>query len=366
MKVFFFGIVEKKRSLWIYGENLIKSLKKKSKVVDCRKIYEWASRIRTTFSQFWYNIIPHRLKDFNNWDVILHSHSSFIFSPIWCLKRSIIVVHDLVLFDDDYYDWRPIFVKPLKYWNKTIWRRLYKRMLYKCLWIVAISQATKDDIIGKFWKNLEKKVEVVYNGIDLSVFKPALKKEKPDNLKDQYICYIGSEMDRKNLKNIIAWFSIVKKEFPNLKLIKAPKDNTLDREKTLKYINDNNLKVWEDVIFIDEYLPIENLIELYQYAEVFVFPSLKEGFWFPILEAQACWTPVITTNYNPMKELVTYKEMTVDPLSPEDIAEKIIKILKNPNLRESMVKDWLKNSSNFTRDNTAQNMLNFIEKYNSK
>lgn len=366
MKIIFMGIVNKKRSLWIYAENLIKSLKMKSKVIDYRKIYENASRLTTTFSQFWYNVIPHKLNDFNDWDVVLHSHSAFIFSPIWYLKRSIIVVHDLVLFDDDYYDWRPIFVKPLKYWNKTIWKWLYKRMLYKCLWIVAISQATKDDIIDKFWKDLEKKVEVVYNGIDLNIFKPASKKEKPDNLKNQYICYIGSEMDRKNLKNIIAAFSVVKKEFPNLKLIKAPKDNTWDREKTLKYIEDNNLKVWKDVIFIDEYLPIEKLVELYQYSEIFVFPSLKEGFWFPILEAQACGTPVITTDYNPMRELVTYKEMTVNPLNPKDIAEKIIKILKNPILRESMVKDWLKNSSWFTRDNTAQNMLNFIVKCNSK
>ena len=365
-KIYLMWIVDKKQSLWIYAQNLFDVLKKETEVIDKRKIYTNISRFKTTVMQLFENVIPHKIKWFKDDDIILHSHSSFIFPPIWYLKKSIIIVHDLVLFDDDYYDWRPIFVKPLRYWNKTIWRWLYKRMLYKCLWIIAISQATKDDIIDKFWKDLEKKVEVVYNWIDLNVFKPASRKEKPGNLKDPYICYIGSEMDRKNLKNIIAWFSIVKKEFPNLKLIKAPKDNTWDREKTLKYINDNNLKVWEDVIFIDEYLPIEKLVELYQYAEVFVFPSLKEWFWFPILEAQACWTPVITTNYNPMKELVKYKEMTVDPNNPQNIADKIIKVLKDPDLRENMVKDWLKNSSNFTRDNTAQNMLNFIEKCNLK
>lgn len=359
------GIAWKKWSLWIYWEKLIESLNSKVKIIDKRKVYTEMSRSKTVLVQFMENIIPHRIKDLKKWDIILHSSSAFIFPPIWHLKRSVIVVHDLFLFDDDYYDGRPWFVKLLKYRNKTIWKILYKNMLKKCLWIVAISRATKDDIISKFWKSLKDKIEIIYNWIDLNTFKPSTWK-RPDNLKDPYICYIWSEMERKNLKNIISAFFIVKKDFPDLKLIKAPKDNTWDREKTLRYINDNNLKVWEDIIFIDEYLPIEKLVELYQYAEVFVFPSLKEWFWFPILEAQACWVPVITTNYNPMKELVPYKEMTVDPNNPQDIADKIIKVLKNPDLRKDMVKQWLKNSSDFTWDNTAQRMLMFIKKCDSK
>ena len=361
-KIYLMWIVDKKRSLWIYSQNLFGALKKETKVVDRRKIYTDISRFKTTVVQFFENVLPHSIKWFEDDDIILHSHSSFIFSPLWNLKRSVIVVHDLVLYDDDYYTLRPTLVKLLKYWNKIIWKRMYKRMLYKCLWIIAISQWTKDDIIKKFWNLLEWKIEVVYNWADLSIFKPSKWEKRPQRLRDKYVCYIWSEMERKNLKNIIWAFAIIKKEFPDLKLMKAPMEKTSDRDKTLKYVENNNLRIWKDIIFIDEYLPVERLVELYQYAEVFIFPSLKEWFWFPILEAQACWTPVVTTNYNPMKELVPYKNMTVDPYDPSDIAEKTIKILKDNNLREKMSLSWLENSTSFTWENTAKKMLRFIKK----
>lgn len=234
-------------------------------------------------------------------------------------------------------------------------------MLKKCLWIVAISEATKEDIMNKFWKDLENKIKVIYNWVDLKLFKPAKEEDKKKfKYKVDYLCYIWSEMPRKNLKNIIAAFSIIKKKYPELKLIKAPKDSSDNRIKTLEYIKESWLKIWEDIILIDEFLPFDELVHLYQNAKVFLFPSLKEWFWFPIIESQSCWTPVITTNYNPMLELIPYKNMTVDPNNSQDIAEKVIKILNNDKLREKMIKEGLDYSSKFTWENTANNLKNYI------
>ena len=361
MKIFFMWISNEKESLWIYAKNLFESLKTKIDVVDIRDKNTETSRLKTMISQFTTNILPHKIKDFNKKDdVILYSHSSFILSPLRNLKRSIVVVHDLVLFDDEYYEWRPIFIKLLKYWYKILWKLLYKRMLKKSLWIVAISEATKEDILKKFWKSLNNKIKVIYNWVDLSLFKPAKWKEIPNNLKDDYLCYIWSEMPRKNLKNIIKAFSLIKKEYPNLKLIKAPKDNSDNRIKTLEYIKESKLEIWKDIILINEFLPFEKLVELYQYSKVFIFPSIKEGFWFPIIEAEACWVPVITTNYNPMMELVPYKDMTVDPQNPQDIANKTLKILRDDGLRKDMIEEWISNSDNFTWENTANNFKIYI------
>lgn len=351
-----------KESLWIYAKNLFESLKSKIELIDMRDKITESSRLKTMLTQFITNIIPHKIKNFDKKnDIILYSHSSFILSPLRKLKRSIVVVHDLILFDDEYYEWRPIFIKLLKYWFKILWKFLYSRMLRECLWIVAISEATKEDILKKFWKWLNQKIKVVYNWVDLSLFKPAKWKEIPNNLKDDYICYIWSEMPRKNLKNIIKAFSLVKKEYPNLKLIKAPKDNSDNRVKTMEYIKESKLEIWKDIILINEFLPFEKLVELYQYSKVFMFPSIKEGFWFPIIEAEACWIPVITTNYNPMMELVPYKDMTVDPHNPQDVADKTIRVLNDSNLREKMIKDWINYSSKFTWENTGNNIINFIK-----
>ncbi len=364
MKLFFMWISNEKESLWIYAKNLYGSLKTKIKIVDMRDKNTESSRLNTIISQLKANILTRKIKNFNEKeDIILYSHSSFIFSPIRNLWRSIVTVHDLVLFDKEYYVNRPLFIKLLWIRYKVIWKWMYKRMLKKCLWIVAISKATKEDIINKFWKELDKKIEIIYNWVDLDLFKPATDNEKKNyKYKEDYLCYIWSEMPRKNLKNIIAAFSIIKKKYPKLKLIKAPKDTSDNRIKTLEYIKESWLKIWEDIILIDEFLPFKELVQLYQNAKIFLFPSLKEWFWFPIIEAQSCGTPVITTNYNPMLELVPYKDMTINPHNPQDIADKAIAILKDKELREEMIRQWLDYSSNFTRENTANKFFEYFNR----
>ena len=190
--------------------------------------------------------------------------------------------------------------------------------------------------------------------MDIDSFKPA---ENKSNKKEKYILYVWSELERKNLKNIIAAFWIVHKKYPQLKLFKAPNEkNQANRNRTLEYIKNNWLEGWKDVILIKEYLSIEKLVELYQQAEIFCFPSLKEWFWFPIIEAQACWTPVITTNYEPMSELVPYKDMLVDPNNPADIANKMMKIIEEGKLKEKLINEWFEYVKNFP-DKILQNYL---------
>jgi glycosyltransferase involved in cell wall biosynthesis len=169
------------------------------------------------------------------------------------------------------------------------------------------------------------------------------------------VFYLGSEIERKNLKNSLAAFAIVKKKYPDLLFIKAPKEGMKGRrEETLHYVRASGLVIDKDIIFINEYLPVETIVELYSNAELFLFPSLKEGFGFPIIEAQSCGCPVITTHYNPMQELVSYKEMTVNPTNPRDIAEKMMKVLENKNLREKMVMEGLQYSQKFSWEQTVK------------
>lgn len=101
---------------------------------------------------------------------------------------------------------------------------------------------------------------------------------------------------------------------------------------------------------------------MYQHAELFIFPSLQEGFGFPIIESQACGTPVITSNLEPMSELVPYKDFLVNPNNPEDIARKISEIIKNPELREKLSQDGKKFAKNFTWEKTGKEFIKIFEK----
>lgn len=155
---------------------------------------------------------------------------------------------------------------------------------------------------------------------------------------------------------------MVHKKYPTLKLIKAPiESDTEYRNQTLQYIEQNGLEVGKDVLLVNEYLSLDKLVSLYQHAEIFLFPTLKEGFGFPIIEAQSCGVPVITTHYEPMNELVPYKEMTVDPHDPEDIAQKIIMILEDPELKKKMIADGLEYVKQFSWENTAKQFSQLID-----
>lgn len=306
-------------------------------------------------------------QNFNNNDIILEIHNINMIPPLMLGKKGvrIHIVHDFFYYDKDFYLKKKWIEKLMYYYYNSIHKWLYKLVFKRASKIIAISQATKNEIIDKFWSSFANKIEVIHNGMDTSAFKPL--ERRNTNTKEKYLLYVGSELWRKNLKNIIAAFALVHKQYPDLKLIKAPKEwVSVFRNQTLEYIKSNNLEIGKDVIFVDEYLPLKKMVELYQNAEIFLFPTLKEGFWFPIIEAQACWIPVITTNYEPMIELVPYKNMTVDPKSPEDIANTIIKILENSELRQQMIKDGLEYVKQFSWEKTASKFSEIINELDYK
>lgn len=361
--IYFMGAYRNDTSLGIYSDALIKIIKKQEKkeIIDIRRRYKDLSFVQHVlqYISFIYNFTFKKF--FSKKDLIIEIHNINMIPPlmIWKKCKRIHIVHDFFYYDKEFYVNKKRFFKYIMYnYYNTIHKFLYKIVFKRASKIVAISQATKNEIIDKFWKSFQNKIVIIHNGMDTKAFKPS--DHKTDT--EKYLLYVGSELGRKNLKNIIAGFALIKKKYPKLKLIKAPIENVVEyRDQTLKYIKDNKLKTWKDVILIKEYLSLEKLVELYQNAEIFLFPTLKEWFWFPIIEAQACWTPVITTNYEPMCELVPYKNMTVNPNKPEDIANKVIKIMENPELKNKMIEKWLKYVKNFSWESTGKKFINLIE-----
>jgi len=102
------------------------------------------------------------------------------------------------------------------------------------------------------------------------------------------------------------------------------------------------------------YIPVSELPLWYNAAELFVYPSLYEGFGLPPLEAMACGTPVVTANTSSLPEVVGEAGLTVDPLDAEGLAETIRRALDDGALRREMKERGLQRAKGFSCTKAAQ------------
>jgi glycosyltransferase involved in cell wall biosynthesis len=117
----------------------------------------------------------------------------------------------------------------------------------------------------------------------------------------------------------------------------------------------------KDIIFCDFVLQ-EDLVALYNAADVFAYPSLYEGFGLPLLEAMACNCPVVASNRSSIPEVCSDAALLVDPLDPTGIADAIFRILADSHLRKSLVEKGRRRVEMFSWKRTAEETLRI---YNS-
>lgn len=224
--------------------------------------------------------------------------------------------------------------------------------------VVTISKASKDDII-KMYRLKAEKVDVVYPGIKDFAKSKMSKSDlfEKYQVSGPYVLFVGTLQPRKNIKRLIEAFSIVKKKRGDLKLIIVGKKGWLFEEvlgAPKKY------DVVDSVIFLDS-VPDSDLPLFYENAQVFVLPSLYEGFGLPIIEAMKYGCPVITSNVSSMPEAGGDAALYVDPENVLEIADKIEEVITTRDLREKMVKLGHEQTKKFSWENAAKETLKVIE-----
>jgi glycosyltransferase involved in cell wall biosynthesis len=110
------------------------------------------------------------------------------------------------------------------------------------------------------------------------------------------------------------------------------------------------------------YILDEDLPYIYGLSELFLFPSLSEGFGMPVIEAMACGTPVITSKISCMPEIAGDAALLVDPMSAPSIADGLLQLAGNPTLRAEKIQHGLVNARRFSWTNTAEKVLGIYEK----
>ncbi|MGB7970091.1 MAG: glycosyltransferase family 1 protein [Methanobacterium sp.] len=231
--------------------------------------------------------------------------------------------------------------------------------------IITISDFTKNELIN--YTNISpNKIKTIYLGVD-NQFKQLSSKEIEDirmeyKLPNSYILYVGSEQSRKNFISIIKAFYNLKKKYnlKDLKLIKAgsPQISDSQRNKIFDLIKELNLE--KDIIFTN-YVSEEYLVKLYNAADIFVYPSLYEGFGLPPLEAMACGCPVITSNTSSLPEVVGDAGIMINPYDIDSLTESIHKILADNDLKKELSKKSLERAKFFNWKKTADQTLEVYE-----
>lgn len=172
------------------------------------------------------------------------------------------------------------------------------------------------------------------------------------NITRPYLFHIGSNLRRKNKRVLIEALNCLKDSWNGNLILAGP---SLDEElqALIQHYNLSNRVI--NTVHPDHSL----LNALYNGAFAFVFPSLSEGFGWPVIEAQACQTPVITSNFEPMIEVSGNAAMYCDPLNAEEIACAVLK-LTAPGIRENLIEKGLINTQRFEPGKMINKTLSYI------
>lgn len=224
--------------------------------------------------------------------------------------------------------------------------RLYMRLSirFSCFvseTVICVSENTKKDII-RLYDVPEKKIHVIYEGYENTYDASDTKYSIQDI---PYLLFIGRLEERKNIVRVIEAFDILKRKYdiPHRLILVGKQGYGYKRIAS-------SIPHSPSSIYITEmgYVSEEEKWELLRGADVFLFPSLYEGFGIPVLEAQSVGVPVVTSAVSSLPEVGGEGAMYVDPESVENIAEGIQRVLSDNEFRDGIIEKATQNVSRFS------------------
>ena len=226
--------------------------------------------------------------------------------------------------------------------------------------VLTISRQVKNDIIRSYHLPLEH-IEVTHLAVDHSAFTlhgppDTVTVKARYGLPDRFILYAASSLPHKNHERLFQAFRRVREQVPEIQLVLiGARDKGEDA--LIRMIKEQGL---EQTIILLGWIPFEDVPSIYRASEVFVFPTLHEGFGLPIIEAMSCGVPVVCSRIEPLLEVAGDAVLFVDPLSPDEIAAAVIKVVTDLPERERLISKGLVRSSEFTWETTAKRTLAFL------
>lgn len=301
--------------------------------------HHWLERVALTLE-----LLPHRL------DLL---HSPDFIPPIDGRFRSVITVHDLA------------FVRYPQFLTEAS-RRYYAGQIDAAVQradaIIAVSEATRDDLIDLLSVPLEK-IAVIYEAAS-EQFRPPAQGEverlrRKHDLPEPYILFVSTVEPRKNVEGLLRAYDRLQAELPEPPLLVIVGGKGWLYDETLALYE--QLGLGERVRWLGN-VPYQDLPAFYAGAAVFCLPSFYEGFGLPPLEAMACGAPVVVSDRASLPEVVGEAGLYVDPVDPDSIADALHRVLTDNALAASLRQRGLERAEEFSWCKAAAATLSVYEK----
>lgn len=281
---------------------------------------------------------------------LLHCTSNT--APILSSIPLFVTLHDIIYLNQSYGggSW---YQRLGHYYRKWIVPLVFK----KAKKVFTVSHYEKEQIDNHF--GATDKVEVLYNGIAPKFHKETQEKIGCIRVKymlpEKFIFFLGNTAPKKNLTGMLQAYGTYRSNEKNPLPLVIAESSESDLSKVL---TEFNLPELEDSIHLTGYVPQDDLPALYSAAELFVYPSLRESFGIPIIEAMACGTSVITSNTSSMPEVAEGFAHLIDPKNPDSIAQKMSEVLSESH--SGFTEQTLMNhSAKFSWERTARKTTNY-------
>jgi glycosyltransferase involved in cell wall biosynthesis len=225
--------------------------------------------------------------------------------------------------------------------------------------IIAVSQSTARDL-ERVWKVPESRIEVVHHGVG-PAYRPQDRRAAAEHVASKYgvskdyIMTVGTVVPHKNLVTLVEAMRILRtrgelsfqllvvgaKGWKSSKLLAAVQGAGLT-DRHIRFLG---------------FAPEEDLPMLYSGSSSFVFPSLYEGFGLPLVEAMACGVPIVASDASSIPEVVGDAALFVPPTQPEALAEAILRVRSDDDLRRTMTEKGLCRATCFCWEKAARQLL---------
>ncbi|HEX6292756.1 MAG TPA: glycosyltransferase family 1 protein [Herpetosiphonaceae bacterium] len=269
--------------------------------------------------------------------------------------RVIVTVHDII----------PYMLRNDPQFNSyriaadRVFDRLAMAGLQRADLLIADSHYTRSCVVSELGIAPDR-IAVVHLGIDQQRFRPL---PVPDTLRERYglptgrryLIYVGSEDPRKNLATLVRGLAIVRRELPDIALIKVGRAH-FEHERRRLHDLAAELGARSAIHFLDD-VQEGDLPLLYNLADVCVMPSHYEGFGFPALEAMACGTPVVCARASSLPEIVGDAALQFEPRDAHALAQAIVRYLTEPDLYQAMRSRSIAQAAAFTWARTTRQTL---------
>jgi len=275
--------------------------------------------------------------------------------PMWYRGKRVVTIHDAT---------QEIVPKSyaIPWYVRLRWSWAYRYSAKKADVVITVCHATKQDI-SRYYKVDEGKIRVTYLAAN-EMFRPVGDEAELNRVREKYhlggrpfLMFAGQLTGRRRVPEVIEALSQLEKQYkvPHKLLIVGRNRSNRDPMDVAREVG-----IADSVAHLG-WISDQDLVSLYNAADVFVSPADYDGFALPPLEAMSCGAPVITTNVGGLKEIYGGAAFMLESNSVNEIKEAILAVTSDRALRDKLIKDGLERAKAFSWEKTAKETMEILQ-----